>query len=318
MDSFLLHKKLPPNFSVLIPFIRFEKELENELLLSGHTIVFKNNKYFIVAPLDKKPIWAQELLSDCQCIEFSNKAHAVKVLKSFDTLGVYFPTDANTKLADSIRKDLRELSLKRIEFKVPSPFNFKYFAWGLLDSSHLIVCQSPSSQFPLGWHEFKEDKAIPPNRAYLKLWEVLSLGYIHLDKSDIAIDLGSSPGGWSWVLSQFVSKVYSVDKAPLSEKIQQQKNILYTSGDAFQIKPTDFADCSWLFSDIICTPERLLGLVHNWIDNSNVQNFVCTIKFKGDCNFDILKEFLQIQDSRIIHLYQNKNEVTWIRQGNKK
>ena len=38
-----------------------------------------------------------------------------------------------------------------------------------------------------------------------------------------------------------------------------------------------------------------------------------TIKFKGDCDFDIIKKLLMIPDSKIIHLYQNKNEVTWIR-----
>ena len=30
-------------------------------------------------------------------------------------------------------------------------------------------------------------------------------------------------------------------------------------------------------------------------------------------DFDILKKLLEIPDSKIIHLYQNKNEITWIR-----
>jgi 23S rRNA (cytidine2498-2'-O)-methyltransferase len=314
MDYFHQHKKLQPSFDVLIPFLRFERELERELLLSGVAILSKNDKYIRVSPLAHKPLWAQDWLPNCELIEFKNKSEALKILKSFPTLGVSFETDANPKFSVGLKKDLRELKLKRIQYEVPSKFNFKYFAWSLFDDSHLIVCRNPISQFPLGWHEFNEDKEVPPNRAYLKLWEVLCLNYIQLKPEDVAIDVGSSPGGWSWALSQQVSKVYSVDKAPLDPKISDVANIFYKSGDAFQISPADYPDCTWLFSDIICTPHRLLELVKNWHQNSNVKNFVCTIKFKGDCDFDILKEFEKYENSRIIHLYQNKNEVTWIKQ----
>lgn len=314
-----LHKKLWPSFDVLIPFLRYEKELEEELLLSGQDIIFKNLNYIAVDrsknPLTKKPIWAQDWLSECVCVNFENKTHALKILKSMDCLGVYFETQANPKLADGLKKELRELKLKRIRYEVPSKFNFRYFSWGLLDNENLIICHKPNSQFPLGWHEFDEDKNTPPNRAYLKVWEVLCMNYIQLKPNDIAIDLGSSPGGWSWALAQQIHKVYSIDKAELDSKIKSISNIIYKSEDAFQVKPQEYQDCNWLFSDIICTPQRLLSLVENWHKNSSVQNFVCTIKFKGNCDFEILKEFLKYENSKIIHLYQNKNEVTWIKQS---
>lgn len=309
-----LHKNLWPSFDVLIPFLRFEKELETELLLSEKGIIFKNTKFFVVARLATKPIWAQAWLPDCRLEKFENKTQAVKILKSVKNLGVHFETDANARLAEGLKKELRELKLKRIDYEVSSKFNFRYFAWGLLDDNTLILCDQPNSQFPLGWHEFNEDKSTPPNRAYLKIWEILCLGYIQLKPNDVIIDVGSSPGGWSWALSHYVKKVYSIDKAALDKKILGQKNIHYREGDAFQVSPAEFSDCTWLFSDIICTPQRLLALVENWQANSNLQNFVCTIKFKGNCDFDILKKFTNFTNSRIIHLYQNKNEVTWIKQ----
>lgn len=309
-----LHKKLWPSFDVLLPFMRFQKELENELLLAKRVIAFKNEKYFIVEKLAVKPVWAQAWLPGCRLAAFVNKSQAVKILRQMKNLGVHFETDANARLAEGLKKELRELKLKRIEFEVPSKFNFKYFAWGLLDDSNLIICEQPADQFPLGWHEFNEDKLTPPNRAYLKIWEVLCLNYIELKTEDVVIDVGSSPGGWSWALSHFVKKVYSIDKAELDKKIIAQPNIFYKSDDAFQVDPRNYADCTWLFSDIICTPQRLLSLIKNWHQNSVVRNFVCTIKFKGNCDFDILKEFGKFGHSEIIHLYQNKNEVTWIKQ----
>ncbi|MBC7421708.1 MAG: hypothetical protein H7328_13345 [Bdellovibrio sp.] len=237
----------------------------------------------------------------------------MKILKGQKNRGVYYQA-VEVPLAASLRKDLRELKVKRIEYEVPSPFDFKYFTWTMLDNNHLLICESPVSQFPLGWHEFNEDKDSPPNRAYLKLWEVLALNYISLNKNDVAIDVGSSPGGWSWVLSEQVAQVHSIDKAPLDPKIAKRENIIYSSEDAFLVDPTKFLDCTCLFSDIICTPERLLGLVQNWLTHSEVKTFVCTIKFKGSCDFNILKEFEKIENSMIYHLYHNKNEVTWIKQ----
>ncbi len=314
MDYSHQQPKLQLNFDLVLPFLKHEQELENELLLLGVKTLQKNNHYFMVTGLTAKPLWAQEWLPNCLLFDFKHKSEAIKFLKSQKNLGVFLPSPANNKLSSALRKDLRELKVKRINYEIPSPFNFKYFVWTLHSDTQLIICETPSSQFPLGWNEFNEDKSVPPNRAYLKLWEVLALNYIQLKPDDVAIDVGSSPGGWTWALSEQISKVYSIDKAPLDPKISKNKNIFYEAHDAFTIDPQKYKDCTWLFSDIICTPQRLLELVQHWHQVSNVQNYVCTIKFKGLCDFDILKEFSKFPHSRIIHLYQNKNEVTWIKQ----
>lgn len=309
----LLHKKWPHNFDVLIPFLKFNQELERELLMSSTKVYFKSEKLIVCDPLNKKPIWAQDWWPSCEIVSYKTKADAVRVLKNQKNLGVYYNSNASA-LATNLRRELREVPMKRIEYKVPSKFNFNFFAWTILDQEHLLICNTPYSRFPLGWNEFDEDKNTPPNRAYLKLWEVLCLGYISLKMDDVAIDLGSSPGGWTWALSEQVQKVYSVDKAPLDPKVNRP-SIVYFEEDAFKLKPENFKDCTWLFSDIICTPERLYELVKNWMKHSNIRNFVCTIKFKGPCDFEMLNKFKEIENSQIIHLYQNKNEVTWIRQG---
>jgi 23S rRNA (cytidine2498-2'-O)-methyltransferase len=309
-----LPSNLPAEFDLLIPFLRFDQELEKELLLSDTEILFKNQFFFIVPRQTVKPVWAQDWWPASRLHSFKAKSEAIKLLRGQKNLGAHLPSDIIPAFAESLKKELRELKLKRITYEVPHHFDFKFFTWTLFNSESLIICEEPFSRFPLGWHEFAEDKDYPPNRAYLKIWELLCLGHITLSKDDVAIDLGSSPGGWSWALSRFVKTVYSVDRAPLDPKIAAVSNISFSTGDAFAVEPSGFADCNWLFSDIICTPAKLLTLVGNWRANSNVKNFVCTIKFKGDCDFDMMRTFLEIPGSRIIHLYQNKNEVTWILQ----
>jgi len=302
-------KKLPPSFDVLIPFLHYEKELENELALQNIKILFKTEKIFLVENLSVKPIWSQDWWPKSRAIPFQSRSDVTKTLKAQPVLGHYYDNDH--KLGKNLIKDIRNFEKKRIAFK--SDFKFKYFAWTLIEDL-IILCEHPSSRYPSGWHEFAEDKTFPPNRAYLKLWEVFTLYDIHLEKSESVIDVGSSPGGWSWVLSGLSHKVYSYDRADLDPKIAAISNIAFSKQDAFNLDYDKLKDCTWLFSDIICTPARLYELVTDCMKHSNIQNFVCTLKFKGDCDFDVIKKFLEIDHSRVVRLYQNKNEVTWIRQ----
>lgn len=302
-------KNLPPSFDVLIPFYQFDHELVKELGLHQKKIHYFDEKIFLVDKLSEKPIWAQDWWPDTKPYPLESKSAAIKLLKSSAHYGHYYSSE-ESKIAKSILKELKNLDRKRIELN--SKFKFNYFSWTTKENM-LLKCEKPFSRYPSGWHEFIEDKTFPPNRAYLKLWELFTVHQLPTSKSQIAIDLGSSPGGWSWVLSQYFQTVYSVDRAELDPKIKNISNIKHFQGDAFKVSENDFKDCSWLFSDIICTPMKTYDLIMYWMKNSNIKNYVCTIKFKGDCDFDILKKLLEIPDSKIIHLYQNKNEVTWIR-----
>ncbi len=313
MAYFHLHRnlpiKLPPSFDVLIPFHQFEHELVRELERIGHKVLFKTEKIFCVEALSEKPVWAQDWWPATTSHELETKNLAVKILKSNKNLGHYSAVE-DSKIAKSILKELKNLDRKRID--VNSQFKFNYFAWTVI-GDRLLICDKPHSRFPSGWHEFNEDKSFPPNRAYLKLWELFTLQQLRTNKSESVIELGASPGGWSWVLSDYFKKVYTVDRADLDKKIQKISNIEHTIGDAFQVNCDNYKECTWLFSDIICTPQKAYDLIEYWMKNSNIKNYVCTIKFKGVSEFDIISKLLKIENSKIVHLYQNKNEVTWIK-----
>jgi integrase len=46
-----------------------------------------------------------------------------------------------------------------------------------------------------------------PSRAYLKLWELFTLIGEHPRPGELCLDLGSSPGGWTWVLQRLGARV---------------------------------------------------------------------------------------------------------------
>lgn len=321
MDSYSLLnlKKLQPNFKVIIPFLGHMDELSQELTMNSINVIFQSEAVFITQDLvvnsaeqkNLEPIWAQDIWHNCTATEIHSINQGVDLLKKYKNIGSYYPM-VKSNFGDLIAKKVKNLPLKRIKYQPSHPFDFKFTAWTILDNL-LITSENTKQRFPFGWHEFEEDKNSPPNRAYLKLWEVFTVHGIAPQKQDEVIEVGSSPGGWTWVLSQLTKKVYSIDKAPLADKIAKIDNIVHQEKDAFKLNPQDYANCTWFFSDIICTPEKIYETIQFWMANSQIENFICTIKFKGNCNFDILKKFAAIENSKLIHLYHNKNEVTWIK-----
>jgi 23S rRNA (cytidine2498-2'-O)-methyltransferase len=68
----------------------------------------------------------------------------------------------------------------------------------------------------------------------------------------------------------------------------------------------------WLFSDVVCYPKRLLSLVQKWLQSGTVRRFVCSVKFQGPTDFEVMRDFIAIPGSRLLHLHHNKHELTWI------
>lgn len=184
-------------------------------------------------------------------------------------------------------------------------------AWFLEESGVLNISKTISIPYANGIIPITEDKEAP-SRAYQKLDEVFFRIGKCPQKKHRVIDMGSYPGGWTWVLSQLADRVISVDTVALDGKVAQLKNIEVIKKDAFKVNPKDIGPVDWFFSDIICEPARLYKLISDWRDSGLVKNFVCTIKFKGTVDFELLSKFQSIPNSQIFHLNANKHELTWV------
>ncbi|MCL2880385.1 MAG: hypothetical protein FWF29_09085 [Treponema sp.] len=198
-------------------------------------------------------------------------------------------------------------------------------AWTLLDEHTMIASADCSSPFPAGRIEFIEDREGPPSRAYLKLWESLVRLRLSPGPGEKCLDAGASPGGWTWALSQLGADVIAVDRAPLDEKISAMPGVSFIRHDAFTLKPEDIGPIDWLFCDVICYPPRLYEWIEKWLASGLCKNFVCTIKMQGgvaqgasDDGVDWLtpRRFAAISGSRVLHLYHNKHELTWLKEKN--
>lgn len=296
---------MKPNWVAALAFDQRTEELKEE----WPQIQQELGRLFLGPPPEKPLIWAQDYWSSLHYEKFDSVGEAVKILKKNSLRWVHLDSVEHRR-SQLIQQQLKSWKPDPVEFLKP-PVKKPFAVWTLLDKNSLIFCPQPSSPFPLGEFIFKENKEFPPTRAYLKLWEIFTFYLTPPSKKSIALDLGSCPGGWTWVLQSLGLKVVSVDKAPLAEPIQSLPRVEFIKSDAFRLNPTEVGPIDWLFSDLICAPDKLYDLVQKWKD-FGVKNFVCTLKFKGPTDFKMIEKFREIPHSKMIHLLHNKHELTWI------
>jgi 23S rRNA (cytidine2498-2'-O)-methyltransferase len=287
----------------------FTKDLEAEILRHHDLKIIKHfERLFLVEGPFQKLCWSQNEWLQPQRADIKSIGDAVKILKAQGKL--WAPYFFKLHRRGSLIQDQLP-KIKNIEQKFLAPLPSRELgAWALEDETTLWFSPTTTSPFPCGELEFQENKEAP-SRAYLKLWEFFTRTGHRPQKGEKCLDLGSSPGGWTWVLAELGAEVISVDKAPLDPKLRGRAEIHSLKKDAFALKPADIGPVDWLFSDLICYPERLLALVKEWRQSGLVKNMCCTIKFQGETDFETLQKFSELPDSRILHLCCNKHELTW-------
>lgn len=269
------------------------------------------DRLVLVAGPAKPSAWAANIWYAPRRISIASIGEGAKALRSIQRNWALYSTGHHRR-AKLIEARLPVVSAKPLVFPQAAPTS-PLGSWTLLDESTILAAARCSSPFPHGEARFVEDKAGPPNRAYLKLWEALTLAGRHPVPGERCVDLGASPGGWSWVLARLGATVLSVDKAPLDPAVAALPNVEFRRASAFALKPTEIGPVDWLFSDVVCYPDRLFRLVEEWLASGLCRNLVCTVKFQGATDFAAQARFAAIPGSRLLHLNHNKHELTWMR-----
>jgi 23S rRNA (cytidine2498-2'-O)-methyltransferase len=266
----------------------------------------------VVAEGPPRPVaWVANLWYDPVRIAIASITDAARQLRAIQRNWALY-SYAHHRRAALIAEQLAKVSAKPLVFGGAAP-TAPLGSWMLLDPGTLLAAPRCASPFPNGEVSFVEDRRAPPSRAYLKLWELFTVLGERPQPGERCLDLGSSPGGWTWVLQSLGAHVLSVDKAPLDPRIAALPQVEVRRESAFALDPRSVGRIDWLFSDVVCYPERLLALVERWIAAGTVARFVCTVKFQGSTDHDIASRFAAIPGSRLMHLHHNKHELTWMR-----
>jgi len=285
----------------------FLAELQEEL---GGAVRETHGRLALATDPGKPVAWAANVWRDPVTVEISSISDAANKLRAIQRNWALY-SFAHHRRAALIEERLPKVSAKPLQFGVSAPAA-PLGSWTLIAPDRLIAAPHCSSAFRNGEVEFIEDKTAP-SRAYLKLWEIFTLLGERPKPGEFCIDLGASPGGWTWVLQRLGARILSIDKAPLDPSISCLPNVEERRESAFGLDPRTIGQVDWLLSDVVCYPKRLLALVRRWLDTGATRRFVCTIKFQGATDFETMRQFAAIPGSRLLHLHHNKHELTWVR-----
>lgn len=193
----------------------------------------------------------------------------------------------------------------------PSPLPPPSGAFTLLDETRVLASPARARRFVEGRARFAETAA-PPSRAYLKLWEALSLFEAHPGPGDLCYDLGAAPGGWTWVCAQLGARVVAFDRAPLAPSVAAMLGVRHRAESAFGVDPAREPRIDWLVCDVIAYPPRTLALVRRWIASGRAARIVATVKFQGPTDHDTAEALAAIEGGALVHLSHNRHELTFL------
>ncbi len=284
----------------------FVEELRTEL---GE--VSASHGRLLISPGPPKQVaWVANIWLDPIEIPIASIGDAAKRLRAIQRNWALY-AHAQHRRATLIEAKLPKVSARPLVFPAAAPAA-PLGSWTLVDANMLLASAHCTCPFPNGEARFVEDKRAPPSRAYLKLWEALTLRGAHPRAGELCLDLGSAPGGWTWVLAMLGARVISVDKAPLDPAVAGMSGVEVRRESAFGLDPRAIGPIDWLFSDVVCYPARLLRLVERWLELGTCRRFVCTLKFQGATDHETARRFAAIGGSRLLHLHHNKHELTWM------
>ncbi len=273
-------------------------------------VVSVHGRLVLAAGPPRPAAWAQNVWFDPVRLPIASIGDAARGLRAMQRNWVAYAFHLHRR-SELIAAKLPPVSAKPLLFGAPVP-TAPLGSWCLENEHSLLAAPRCSSPFAHGAPTFVENRSDPPNRAYRKLWEAFTVTGCRPLAGQLCLDLGSSPGGWTWVLHELGARVISVDKAPLAPHIAALPRVEYVQASAFSLDPTRFAAVDWLFSDVICYPQRLWAMTEKWRDSGKVRNMLCSIKFQRDTDHETAARFAAVPGATLFHLAQNKHELTWL------
>ncbi|HAT6979487.1 TPA: SAM-dependent methyltransferase [Legionella pneumophila] len=299
--------ELPNHFStVYVSKPEFIETLSDELgevsNKIGSLVFSPHQKLDVCFALD---VWLEP-----EIVTFQSISEAAKILRQAGKFWYLHPVTEIRRsrlIEEQLRKCPSLLSHFPVAHDIP-PIG----VFSLLDRNTLLFSAKRLKKWPDGQCYFIEDKVNPPNRAYLKLWEALFLLNKYPKPGEKALDLGASPGGWTYVMQSLGTQVTSIDKAELDVKIMTLPGVTFLKQSAFALEPEQLKEhYDWVLSDIACYPDRAYTLIQKWIASKKAKQLIFTIKLQGKTDLNAIKPFQSIPNSKVINLFYNKHEVTF-------
>lgn len=196
-----------------------------------------------------------------------------------------------------------------------------FFVGGL--ACHVgVATVGNSSSWPMGIPRLRMPSGAP-SRSTMKLAEALMEFLDEKERATrlapgmTAIDLGASPGGWTWQLVQRGMMVIAVDNGPMDAALLETGQVKHRRDDGFHYRPAEPVD--WMVCDMVESPSKIARLAAKWIAGDWCSQTVFNLKLPMKKRWEEVLRCREIVDEalggggyylRIRHLYHDREEVT--------
>ena len=283
----------------------FEATLGEELARAGVTVTEWHGRLALSPDPARHAAWAMDVWTAPVELPAPSVKAASDALRAMQRNWAGYAAGHHRRSA-LIAARLPPVRARPLQFPEPAPTSH-LGAWTLLAPDRLLASPTKTSPFPNGEVAFLEDRAGPPSRAYLKLWEACTLLGAWPQSGEACVDLGASPGGWTWAIARLGADVLAIDRAPLDPAVAAMPGVRWQEGSAFTVEPSAV---DWLFSDVIAYPAPLLEMVQRWMRYAG--RIVCTVKLQGETDHDATDAFAALPGGKLMHLHANKHELTFV------
>ena len=284
----------------------FEAPLAEELSLMGVAVEAWHGRLALSPDPPARSAWALDTWTEPAEHPAPSVKAAADALRAIQRNWSAYAAGHHRRTA-LIEARLPPVRARPLRFPEPAPASH-LGAWTLLAPDRLLASPAKTSPFPLGECRFAEDRAGPPSRAYLKLWEACTRMGVWPKPDERCLDLGAAPGGWTWALATLGANVTAVDKAPLDPAVAALPGVTPLIESAFALEP---CPVDWLVCDVIAYPARTLALMRRWLTADAPDRIVCTVKFQGATDHDSAAAFADMPGGSLAHLWHNKHELTF-------
>ena len=283
-----------------------EGVLEEELARAGVAVAAWHGRLALCAAGPVASAWALDVWTDPREIEVASVKGAADALRGMQRNWAAYGVSHHRRMA-LIQERLPPVKARALVFPEQAPTGH-LGAWTLLEPGRMLASPTKTSPFVNGECRFEEDRVGPPSRAYLKLWEACVRIGAWPGPGERCLDLGASPGGWTWAIARLGAEVVAVDRAPLEPRVAGMAGVSFRQGSAFSVVPEAV---DWVFSDVIAYPGPLLEMVRTWVASGLAGRILCTVKFQGATDHAAAEAFAAIPGGRVFHLFHNKHELTF-------
>jgi 23S rRNA (cytidine2498-2'-O)-methyltransferase len=153
-----------------------------------------------------------------------------------------------------------------------------------------------------------------PSRAARKLAEAFAWLGVAPEPSELCVDLGAAPGGWTWLLLERRARVVAVDPAKLRPDLLKRRGLSYVGMSAFEYTPDEPVD--WLFCDMAWRPIEVARMLSRWGRNRLTTMLVANFKLPMKRKAETVAEIRSVLERggftavRTRQLYHDRDEVT--------